>query len=140
MGMNLPDQADAQAIWRERGFAKGQSRLEKQVEAKPLTVVDEKAFKKAIRKRDGKFCRCCQRKVVVQLERAANRAENHHLHGRRGDFRFDDRFALQVCMACHEKLTGRVNEKWRAIGTVFIEIKGQPCIDARAVVTFQRIA
>lgn len=140
MSFNLPTLAEISA---ERAFKpqpKGKSRLEVQVDAKPLTVVDEKAFKKEIRERDGKTCRYCGVKVLYQLARHPRRAENHHLHGRRGDFRHDARFALQACATCHEKLTGKVNEKWRTVGTVFVDIKGQSCIDARFPVTFERVA
>lgn len=125
---------------RGKPIPKGPSRLEQQKAEHPITVVDERAFLGTVRKRDKLRCRKCGRKVLVQLARGDKRAEVHHLYGRRGDFRFDDRFALLVCMTDHEKLTGKVNEKWRTVGTVFIEIKGVALIDARAPVTFERVA
>lgn len=122
------------------GGGKGPSRLEQDKADKPLTVVDDKTFKAIVRKRDKLRCRKCGRKVIVQMARDPSRAEVHHLHGRLGDFRFDDRFALLACMECHEQLTGKVNTKFITVGTVFIEIKGQPCIDARQPVKFERVA
>lgn len=135
----LPDAEESRLLWIARQKDGTPSRLEQKVAEKKLSVVDEKAFLKAVRTRDQMHCRCCLRKVMITISLVPARAEVHHLHGRRGDFRFDDRFALLACKSCHEKLTGNVNEKWIAIGTVFIEIKGQPCIDARQPVTFQRV-
>lgn len=138
--LNVPDQSEAYALWQKRGFGKGPSRVEVKEAARPLILVDDQAFKKIVRKRDKHHCRMCLRKVVVQLAAIGKRAEVHHVHGRRGAFKFDDRFALLVCLTCHEKLTGKVNEKWIVVGTNFIEIHGVRYIDARQPVTFARAA
>ena len=142
---NLPTLAEQSSRLAFKPKPKGKSRLEQMADVKPLTVVDEKAFKKDVRARDGKTCRKCGCRVKVQMERDPRRAEIHHLHGRRGDFRFDSRFAIQVCMTCHEGLTGKVNEKWITVGTVFIDVPWKSggvakCIDARHPVTFERAA
>lgn len=119
---------------------KAQSRLQEQKVERKLTVVTERDFLKTVRDRDRMRCRKCGRKVIIILSRVPERAEVNHLHGRRGDLRFEDRCALLMCCECHEQCTGRVNEKWRVVGTAFIEIKGQSYIDARQPVTFERIA
>ncbi len=137
---NLPTLADVEAMRRGKPIPKGPSRLERQVIEEKRSVVDEKAFLAAVRTRDKLHCRMCKRKVVVQLARAAKRAECHHLYGRRGAFRYDDRFAICTCATCHERLTGKVNEKYIPVGTAFLEVDGKHLIDARAPMTFARIA
>lgn len=144
MTWNLPTLQEMAEARAGKPQLKGASRLEQQQADTRLTLVDEKAFLAAVRTRDKLRCRKCGRKVVIQLARAANRCEVHHLHGRRGDFRFDERFALICCHACHEQLTGKVNERWMARGTAWIDVpwKGggvARCIDARHPVSFERI-
>lgn len=139
MGLHdLPTLADMANA--PRSFAKGASRLEKKEAAKPLTVVDEKAFKAIVRKRDNLRCRMCGRKVIVQLARDQKRCEIHHLHGRIGVLRFEPNCAICVCAVCHEKLTGKVNERWIAIGMKFLWIDGLRRIDARCPIHFERVA
>jgi hypothetical protein len=119
---------------------KGKTRLELKTDEKKVTVVDDRAFKKAVRDRDHLHCRKCLRKVRVVLELVDDRAEVHHIHGRRGDFRFDPIFALLLCAKCHEQVTGKVNEKYVIVGTVFIDVRGKQCTDARQRVIFERVA
>jgi hypothetical protein len=119
---------------------KGKSRLEAKVEAKPLVKVTDAQFRKIVRERDKQRCRRCGRKTVVTLENVPLRCEVHHVHGRLGVLRHEDRCALCLCNSCHEKVTGKVNERWAIVGTKFIEIDGQQRIDASAKVTFTRIA
>lgn len=139
MTWNIPTLAEVSAQRAGRPQLKGASRLEQQQAETKLTVVDEKAFLAAVRTRDKLRCRKCGRKVVVQLARAANRCEVHHLHSRLGVLRFEDRCALCLCASCHEQLSGKVNQRWLARGTAWIDIEGQPRIDARALVLFERI-
>lgn len=129
-----------EAIQTRRPVAKGPSRLERKVAAKPLKTVTDAQFKKAVRERDKMRCKRCGRKVKITMERDPLRAEVHHLHGRLGVLRHEDRCAILVCGSCHEKLSGRVNERYIVVGTKFIEIEGQQRIDARAKVVFQRVA
>lgn len=119
---------------------KGKSRLQITADAKPLTLVDEKAFKTEIWRRDAYRCRCCHRKVVKDLKRLPERGEVHHIHGKLGDLRFESRCALLLCLMCHEKVTGRVNERIVILATRTFEIKGQRYTDARYAVRFERVA
>lgn len=123
-----------------RDVSKGESRLQQLAKAKPLVIVTDAQFRKTVRLRDKERCRRCGRKTKVQLPRDPLRCEVHHIHGRLGKLRHEDRCAICTCASCHEKLSGKVNERWRVIGTKFLEIDGQQRIDARAKVTFERIA
>lgn len=100
-----------------RAYPKGKSRLEERIEQKSLTKVDEKAFKAEVWKRDKAHCRCCLRKVTQVIDRVPERGETHHIHGRVGDLRFDARAALLLCLKCHERVTGRVNDKLIIVAT-----------------------
>lgn len=117
---------------------KGLSRLQEVKAEQKLTVVDERTFKTEVWTRDAGCCRMCGRKVRKGVGRVPTRGEVHHLHGRRGDLRFESKATILVCLECHEKLTGRVNERWIAVGSAFWTLKGAMLIDARAPITFQR--
>lgn len=119
---------------------KGKSRLELAAEEKKFTVVDEKAFRKAVIDRDGKVCRCCGRKVIATMARVPERLEVHHIHGRRGDLRYEPLAALVLCLTCHEKVTGRVNEKVVIVATKTFVMREREYTDARAPVIFKRAA
>ncbi len=136
----LPTPEEMYAERSGKPLLKGKSRLEQLAEEKKLTLVDEREFLKIVRERDRMHCRMCRRKVIVQLARDPKRAEVHHIHGRRGVLQFEDRCALLVCQSCHEKLTGKVNEKFIVVGTAFLMIDGRERIDARQPVTFERVA
>lgn len=127
-----------------QSFPKGQTRLQAKVEAKPLTTVTEKDFKASVWHRDRNRCRCCGRKVQKVMGRVPERGEVHHLHGRGGELRFEVRAAVLVCLTCHEKLTGKVNERWTATGTKFFEVTDKSglhtYIDARFPIHFARVA
>lgn len=69
---------------------------------------DEKAlqtWRRAVRKRDRKACRCCGRLVSSALTVAPERRECHHI-APRGDasVRYDRRNGLQTCLGCHERI------------------------------------
>lgn len=89
---------------------KGKTRLEDVIAARPLTKVDGQAFRSAVWKRDGRRCRCCGRKVEKVLARVPERGEVNHIHGRTGDLRYEVRAAILLCMVCHERFTGKVNQ------------------------------
>lgn len=122
-----------------RAVPKPSSRLQDTKAEKKLALVDERAFKTEVWLRD-RFCRCCGRHVNRAISRVPERGEIHHLHGRTGDLRFEARAAVLVCCECHEKLTGRVAEKWAP--TIFKTwlLNGEKVIDARQPITFKRIA
>lgn len=110
MGLaDLPTLADMDALRAGKPILKGKTRLEETIERRPLTKVDEKAFKASVWHRDRKRCRCCGRKVEKLMGRVPERGEVHHIHGRTGDLRFDVRAAVLSCLQCHERLTGKVN-------------------------------
>jgi len=118
---------------------KGDSRLEQKMAERPLTLVDERAFRTAVRERDKHHCRCCGRKVRYTLTLCPERGEVHHCHGKRGDLRFEDRAALLLCKCCHERVTGRVNDRLLIVATKTFTIRGEQFTDARAVVHFEPI-
>lgn len=89
---------------------KGKTRVELKAEERPLTKIDEKTFKAAVRKRDKDRCRNCERKVIYVMDRVPERGEVNHIHGRGGDLRFEVRAAILLCLKCHERFTGKVNE------------------------------
>lgn len=136
----VPDFEDC----RPTSLQKGKSRLEVKADAKPLTTVTDNQFKTTVWHRDRNRCRCCGRKVIKTLDRVPERGEVHHLHGRTGDLRFEDKAAVLVCLTCHERLTGRVSEKWTATGTKFFEVRDKSglhnYIDARCPIHFMRAA
>lgn len=139
MAINAPTMAEVAAS-RPRAQPKGKSRLQEDQAEKKLTLVDERTFKTEVWLRDAGCCRKCGRKVRKDLSRTPERGEVHHMHGRRGDLRFESKAAILVCCACHEQLTGRVNERWTATGTKFWTHLQHTYIDARAPIMFQRIA
>lgn len=89
---------------------KGKTRLEEIVATRKLTTVTEKDFRRDVWARDKNLCRCCGRKVQQVLGRVPERGEVHHIHGRVGDLRFDVRSAILLCLTCHERVTGKVNQ------------------------------
>lgn len=102
--------AEAEASRRGAPIAKGKTRLEETIAQRPLTKVDEKTFRGEVWKRDKDHCRSCERKVIKTLARVPERGEVNHIHGRTGDLRYEVRAALLMCLQCHERFTGKVNE------------------------------
>ncbi len=125
---------------RPRAQPKGKTRLQEHVDARPLVKVDEKSFKAEVWARDKSKCRCCGRKVAKVMGRVPERGETHHIHGRTGDLRFESRAALLVCLGCHERLTGRVNDKLIIIPTVTFTLGDHEYTDARKPVIFRKVA
>lgn len=119
---------------------KGKTRLEQKADVKPLTVVDEKKFRQEVITRDKGHCRCCLRKVVKTIAHVAERQEVHHIHGRRGDLRFDSRAALLLCLRCHQRVTGKVNDKLRIVASKTFTTPQGEFTDAREPVTFEKVA
>ena len=136
----LPTRDEVEADRAGKVITKGKTRLERAIEARPLTKVDEKAFKASVWHRDRKRCRCCGRKVQQVMGRVPERGEVHHIHGRGGDLRFEPITAILLCLRDHERVTGRVAEKWTIQPTKTVTIRGQVYTDARHPVTFVRTA
>jgi 5-methylcytosine-specific restriction endonuclease McrA len=93
-----------------RAVPKGKTRLELRSEQRPLTKVDEQTFRNEVWARDLHHCRHCGREVKRILGRVPERGEVNHLHGRAGDLRFEVRAAVLMCLTCHERFTGKVNQ------------------------------
>lgn len=131
--------AEVEALRRGKPIAKGPTRLEKTIEARPLTKVDEKTFKDGVWTRDKHRCRCCGRKVLRGLlSRVPERGEVNHIHGRTGDLRFEVRAAILMCLLCHERFTGTVNtHKLRIIASQTFQIRQGTFTDATYPVTFE---
>lgn len=123
--------------------AKGamKTRLDKVIEERPLTKVDEKAFKAAVWTRDRKRCRCCGRKVDKTISHVPERGEVHHLFGRTGDLRYEDKAAILCCLKCHQRLTGKVGKhKLLAIATKTFTTRQGTFTDAREPIVFKEAA
>jgi len=131
---------EVDAMRRGKPIEKGPTRLQKTIEERPLVKVDEKTFKAAVWLRDKKHCRKCGRKVEKVLGRVPERGEVHHIHGRGGDLRFEPNHALLLCLLDHERVTGKLNEKWVIVPTLTLMVDGQQLTDARHHVEFKRVA
>jgi hypothetical protein len=124
-----------------RPVPKGKTRLEEKIEARPLTKMDEKAFKAAVWRRDRHRCRCCGRKVEQVLGRVPERGEVNHIHGRTGDLRFEVRAAILMCLKDHERFTGKVNaHRLRIIASKTFTIRQGTFTDATYPVVFKETA
>ncbi len=120
------------------GYPKPSSRLEDAKTAKHRERMLQHAFLTMVWTRDHGRCRKCDREVKKCLERIPRRGEVHHVHGKIGAFKYEDRCALLLCCACREQLTGRVAARWQIAWTKSLRFNGRRCIDARAPVTFIR--
>lgn len=106
----LPTLAEIELMRMGKPISKGKTRLEEKTAARPLTKVTDKDFRMAVWTRDKHRCRCCGRKVQKILDRVPERGEVNHIHGRTGDLRFEVRAAILMCLQCHERFTGKVNQ------------------------------
>lgn len=138
---DLPTLAEVEAARKGKPIAKGPTRLEQTMDARPLTKIDEKQFKAAVWIRDTHHCRSCGRKVLKVLGRVPERGEVNHIHGRSGDLRFEVRAAILMCLACHERFTGRVNaHRLQIIPTVTFTTRQGTFTDATYPVVFKEVA
>lgn len=119
---------------------KGKSQLQEATDEKRLTLIDERAFKKTVWDRDGGHCPCCRRKVIKSLTKSKERAEVHHIHGRGKDLRFEPRAAILVCATCHERLTGKVNDRLAIVASKTFRIRQDEFTDATYAVKFEKVA
>lgn len=137
---DLPTLAEVEADRVGKPILKGKSRLDRREDERVITVVNDREFARQVWVRDQHRCRWCNRKVFKSLTRDATRGEVHHVHGRLGDFRHMVRCALLLCGACHQLVTGAVDERWVIVGTVKFEHEGRERIDAGTRVIFNRVA
>ncbi len=78
--------------------------------------------------------------ALTSKERAALRGEAHHLYGRHKSVRYETRVGLHLCLRCHERVTGKVNDRLEIVGTVWFVKEGVKYINADYPVTFRKIA
>lgn len=133
----LPTLAEMHA--KPRPQPKGQTRLEEKTAKTKDEAKQRDAFRAAVIARDGKKCRHCRRKVVESIALVANRLEVHHLHGRIGALRFDARCALVLCAGCHQRVTGKVNDRLHVVQKAahMRTLDGKSYIDAGKPLAFR---
>lgn len=112
--LDLPDAADMpRGGWPDMNKQSSKSRREVNDEKVVDDKREEKRWKKELRKRDGDECRWCGRKVVDCLDRLAERREHHHVSGKVVlAIRWDRRNGLTLCGSCHDRVTGKVAERF----------------------------
>lgn len=137
---DLPTLAEVQAARAFKPCPKGKTRLELVEAERKLTTVSDKAFRDAVWTHDKARCRCCGRKVAKVLSLVPERGEVHHVCGRTGDLRFEPKCALLLCKKCHERVTGRVNDKLVIVASKTFKLRGGLVVtDARAKVFFREV-
>lgn len=123
---------------------KGRSRLEvkdthDKAEDSALDV-----WRNACGERDKQRCRCCGRKVEKSIAATPKQRQTHHLT-RRAKFKAlltDVRNGLTLCKKCHERVTGRVNDKLfvtQKAGDMFVH-EGISLLNGDNPVTFEEMA
>jgi hypothetical protein len=69
------------------------------------------------------------------------RAECHHLAGRDDRaVRYDTRAGALTCLKCHERITGKVNDKLKVIPTMWFTKNGKKYPNADFPLTFDKVA
>lgn len=117
------------------------SRLQVKVAKGKDDSKDEQKAKAEVWKLDGGCCRWCKRKVERVLDLIPQRAEFHHVSGRIVKaIRWDIRNLILLCAACHERLTGKVSEKFLLYSKHTFTVDGIAYINARKPVHYQRVA
>lgn len=141
----LPTVADMAAARAGKPFPKGASPSRLQAKEARDKDDDKKlaVWRDEVFDRDERKCRCCGLKVLrLQIKILhPRRAEAHHVAGRDDQaVRYDVRNGLTLCLKCHERVTGVVNDKLRIVGTVWFIKGGQRYINAQFPVTFVKVA
>lgn len=102
---------------------------------------EESRWRKEVWKRDQGVCRWCGRKVVKAIELINERGECHHVSGRVvRAIRWDRRNGILLCAADHERLTGKVAEKFLIHSKHTFTVDEIAYINADKPVKFQRVA
>jgi hypothetical protein len=128
---------------RER-YAKPKGAEPSRLQVKAAKVKDESkqeaVWKKAIWKRDEGKCRWCHRVCRQCLDLAPDRGECHHVSGRVvREIRWDRRNGLLLCAACHERVTGKVAERFLIHSRYTFTVDGIAYINADRSLHFKRI-
>lgn len=101
---------------------------------------EERRWKKELKKRDGDECRWCHRHVIDCLDRVGERRECHHVSGRVvRAIRWDRRNGLTLCGNCHDRVTGKVAEKFLIHSKHVFVVDGVQFINADKPVRYQRV-
>lgn len=141
MRLNLPTLAEVNA--RPHAPAKvapGKSRREENAAEDKADAKAEKKWRKEVIARDGDTCRWCDRKVVDCLDRLPERREIHHVSGKVVKaIRWDRRNGLQLCGTCHDRVTGKVAERFLIHSRHTFSVDGVAYINADKPVRYQRV-
>jgi len=138
---NLPTMAEVNAVRRAKPKGAEPSRLQVKTAKVKDETKEEKRWKKEVWKRDGSKCRWCGRRVRACLELAADRGEVHHVAGRVVQaIKWDRRNGLLLCASDHERITGKVAEKFLIHSKHTFSVDGIAYINADKPVRYQRIA
>lgn len=140
---NLKDVVNLNTRSQER-YAKPKGAEPSRLQVKAAKVKDEskdeKRWRREVWKRDAGKCRWCGRAVRTCLELAVDRGEVHHVSGRVVHaIRWDRRNGLLLCAADHERLTGKVNEKFLIHSKYTFSVDSIAYINADKPLHFKRI-
>lgn len=134
---NLPILSDRQA----RAVPKGASRLEEKVADVKQDKAEERRWRRAVRIRDKGHCRWCQRKTVQTIENVPERGETHHLTPREVlATRWHEKNGVHLCQACHQKVTGKVNERFVVVAAKTFTVDGVKYPSGAGPLSFKRVA
>lgn len=137
---SLPTLAEVNAVRRAKPKGAEPSRREEKAEKRTDEKREEKAWHKAIKKRDGDTCRWCERKVVDCLDRLPERREHHHVSGKVvKEIRWDVRNGAQLCGNCHDRVTGKVGERFLIYSKHTFTVDGIKYINASKPIHFKRV-
>lgn len=136
----LPTLAEVNAIRRAKQKGAEPSRLQVKAAKVKDESKDEQRWQREVWKRDAGKCRWCGRAVRKCLELVPDRGECHHVSGRVVvAIRWDRRNGLLLCAADHERLTGKVAEKFLIHSKHTFSIDGIQYINADKPLRFKRI-
>ena len=138
--LGLVSMADVNAEKRAKPKGAEPSRLQVKEAKRKDESKDEARWRTEVWKRDGGKCRWCGREVVKALELRADRGEVHHVSGRVVKaIRWDRRNGLLLCAADHERLTGKVAEKFLIHSKHTFTVDEIAYVNADKPVKFQRV-
>lgn len=123
-----------------RACQKGASRLQVKAAKVSDEGKEERRWRREVWVRDGGKCRWCKRNVLKTLAHVPERGEVHHIEGRANRAtRFDRRNGLLLCGSDHERVTGRVAERFLIVSTKTFTLDGETYLNADHPVRFKRI-
>lgn len=114
------------------------SRLEQKTAKDKDDATKLAQWRAEVRDRDEGKCRCCDMKTIKTISLHPRRGEANHVAGRDDRaVRYDTRNGIHLCLRCHERCTGKVNDKLKIVGTAWFTKAGTRYINADHKVTFQ---